>query len=461
MCGVLFFYGLGLGELWGTESLRAVVAAEMLRTGDWIVPCQYGEPLLTKPPGMYLAIVLCSLPFGQVTEWTARLPSALAATATVLLIYWYFGRQLGRTGGLVGAFILPLSWLWLEKSSSADIDMLLVFWTSAAIVFVWRALEKNQQHWWLAALLCVAGGFLTKWTTPAFFYAAVVPLLWWRKQLRLLLSRQHLVALGLAAGIASVWMIVVVVRVGWPTVSAMLEQEALHRLVPTYAGRPYAWSEVLLHPVKVMTYGLPFSVLALATLWPPFYRLWDEAGQRLLQGLHCWTWPSLLIWSLPSEHKARFSFPLLPGLSGLAAMVLLAWLTGLLAWRARWWPKLIVAAMLAAWIMLKVMFVHGWIGNRSYHRPARATGELLAELVPVEQVLYVLGIKDDGVMFYFGRPASRVDNLKQLPPSLEPVYCLATKEALDRSQPGNVVEVVQTVSDAQGHCMFLLRVIAP
>src|SRR5262249_7473269 len=156
------------------------VAAEMLRTGDWIVPRQYGEPLLTKPPGMYLAILLCSLPFGHVTEWTARLPSALAATATVLLIYWYFGRHLGRTGGLVGAVVLPLSWLWLEKSSSADIDMLQVFWTSAAIVFAWRALEKNQQHWWLAALLCVAGGFLTKWTTPAFFYAAVVPLLWWR-----------------------------------------------------------------------------------------------------------------------------------------------------------------------------------------------------------------------------------------------------------------------------------------
>src|SRR5204863_7468328 len=136
------------------------------------------------------------------------------------------------------------------------------------------------------------------------------------------------------------------------------------------------------------------------------FRLWDESGQRLLQGLHCWAWPNLLLWSLPTEHKARFSFPLLPGLSGLAAMLLLAWLTGRLAWRARWWPNLFVAVTLATWIVLKVTFVHGWIGNRSYHRPARATGELLAQLVPVDRVLYVLGIKDDGVMFYYGRPAA-------------------------------------------------------
>src|SRR5262245_17709726 len=82
-CGLLFFVGLSVGELWRTESLRAIVAQEMLHSGDWIVPRLYGEPLFTKPPGMYLAIVLCSLPFGHVTEWTARLPSALAATFTV------------------------------------------------------------------------------------------------------------------------------------------------------------------------------------------------------------------------------------------------------------------------------------------------------------------------------------------------------------------------------------------
>src|SRR2546426_1061599 len=91
-CGFLFFYGLSAGELYRTESLRAIIAAEFLRSGNWVVPTLYGEPLFTKPPGMYAMIALVSWPFGSVTEWSARLPSALAATITVFLFYGYGAR---------------------------------------------------------------------------------------------------------------------------------------------------------------------------------------------------------------------------------------------------------------------------------------------------------------------------------------------------------------------------------
>ena len=72
----------------------------MLQTGNWVVPTLYGEPLFTKPPGMYAAIALCSWPFGEVSEWTARLPSASAASITVLLMYWFFARQLAVRGAV-------------------------------------------------------------------------------------------------------------------------------------------------------------------------------------------------------------------------------------------------------------------------------------------------------------------------------------------------------------------------
>src|SRR5687767_8880704 len=62
LSGFLFFYGIGASELYRTECLRALVAAEMLRSGNWIVPTLYEQPLLTKPPGMYAAIALASSP---------------------------------------------------------------------------------------------------------------------------------------------------------------------------------------------------------------------------------------------------------------------------------------------------------------------------------------------------------------------------------------------------------------
>src|SRR5438067_11881293 len=116
-CGFTFFYGLTAGELYRTESLRAIIAQEFLNTGNWVVPVLYGDPLLTKPPGMYAAIALISWPVGGVTEWTARLPSALAAMVVVLAFYGAFRRQLGRRAGLVAAFVTPLALMWLDKAT--------------------------------------------------------------------------------------------------------------------------------------------------------------------------------------------------------------------------------------------------------------------------------------------------------------------------------------------------------
>lgn len=344
LSGFLFFYGIAGSELYRTECLRAIVAAEMLRSGNWIVPTLYGEPLLTKPPGMYVAIALASWPVGGVTEWTARLPSALAATMSLFLFYWHFGRVLGRPAGLVAAICLPLSVMWLDKASAAEIDMLQVFWVTAALIFCLRALETHNipvtpspdhpvtlspRHpvtpslfWWLAALLCVAGGVLTKWTAPVFFYGTVIPLLWWRGQLRLLWCRQHLLGVALAGSICSVWAGLVVMQVGWDTLYETVGREALVRLSPGHYPKPYSWAETLTHPLRFLVAALPIALFALPACRPRFAQGLDDRERLLFQAMHCWIWPSLLFWSIVPDHALRNSMPLYPGIAGLAALVI-------------------------------------------------------------------------------------------------------------------------------------------
>ena len=94
---------------------------------------------------MYAAIAAFSAPFGEVSEWTARLPSALGATAIVFLMYWYVSRHVGRLGGLVVAAVTPCGCLWLDKGSSSEIDMLQVAWTAAALLFFFRAVEESER----------------------------------------------------------------------------------------------------------------------------------------------------------------------------------------------------------------------------------------------------------------------------------------------------------------------------
>ncbi|MBP3958286.1 glycosyltransferase family 39 protein [Gemmata sp. G18] len=495
-CAFLFLYGAAAGPVYRTESLRAIIGRSCLE-GHWLYPVLYGEPFLTKPPGHYVAIGLCSLPFGEVTAAAARLPSVLAATLAVVLMHGMFRRVLGERAALLVAVLLPCSVLWLDKVPSAEIDMTLVGWVTAVIVLFHRALEsRERESLWLivAALLCVAGGTLTKWTAPAFFYLTVVPLLAWRRQLALLFGWRHLLAVGVACAACALWAGAVVREVGWDALADTIRKEAAYRFAPK-ASKGYPWTDVATYPLAVFAAHLPVSAFALLTFRRSFWAQWDERGKLLLQLLHCWTWPNLLFWTLVPNHNVRYALPMSAGLMGLGVMGLIAWLKrpsrlevkgeerqpnpltpfpkkeggteptmvlspsplgggvgeGLqpLAGRVR-----LIVAFLLCWLVAKVVFVEVVIPQRTAGRNAEATGAALREHVPVGEPLFVLKLKDEGVMFYYARPASRLTDVRALPPGAFAV--LIRQEWEDRAAFGHL-ELVSCMNDQQGDPIYLVR----
>jgi 4-amino-4-deoxy-L-arabinose transferase-like glycosyltransferase len=281
-CAFLFLYGIDAGPLYRTESLRAIIGRECLH-GNWLYPILYGEPFLTKPPGHYAAIGLCSLPFGEVSAASARLPSVFAATLAVVLMHGMFCRVLGERAALLIALLLPCSVLWLDKVPSAEIDMTLVGWVTAAIVLVFFSLTaRGPQSLGLLvlSLLCVAAGTLTKWTAPAFFYLTLVPLLAWRRQLSLLLGWRHLLAVSIAILVCAVWAFAVMQEVGWNALTETLRKEVAYRFAPK-ASKGYPWGDVALYPLAVFAAHLPVSAFALVT-FPSTPALLDVAESALL-----------------------------------------------------------------------------------------------------------------------------------------------------------------------------------
>lgn len=468
LCGVLFFHGLNACELYQTESLRAILAAEFLRGGNWIVPTLYGEPLLTKPPGMYAAIALTSWPFGQVSAATARLPSALAATVTVVLFYAVFARRLGRRAGLVAAALLPASVLWLQRAPSAEIDMVQLAWVAAALLCFVRTLEiaeasgcrafRREWGWWQLALLCVAGGLLTKWTAPAFFYLTVVPLLWWRGRLHLLLRPAHWLSLLVAALPCMVWAAAVAAMSGWDPFLNAVRGEALPRLSPAHHSRPYPWHELATFPAGFLAANLPWSAAVLWTITPNFARLWDERGRRMLQLFHCWTWPNLFFWSLVPGHHLRHALPLQPGLAGLAALVWIAWLDGRLRWPLpALRPTHVILALVALWLAIKIVFVATIVPARDRVRAPSLKGQQIAELVPPERTLYLFHLKDEGILFYYGRPARRLPTPAFFPVPEQPFYCLLTESEFQQWTQRRPAEILLRLSDEQRHPIVLVK----
>jgi 4-amino-4-deoxy-L-arabinose transferase-like glycosyltransferase len=338
----------------------------------------------------------------------------------------------------------------------------------------------------------MAGGFLTKWTAPEFFYGTALPLLWWRGKLRWLRSWQHLVSLAVAITVCVAWIAAAVWLEGWNVWWATVEREAFSRLVPSYDPKPYPWLETLFHPLKLLAATLPWSVFALFTLRASFFKLWDERGQRLLQALHCWAWPHVLFWSLPTEHTPRHSFPLFPAIAGLAALVWLAWFEGKLdpwqiarsCWQAscqwgrrragldrrdagptglglgnsrvaavRW-----LAGCLVLWLVAKVVFVEAVMPGRNANRQPRAKAALIASLVPLDRILYLFRLKDEGIMFYYGRIVRRLHAPEQLPTN-ETAYCILTRREYENWQGERSAELIQRLSDEQGDPLVLVRVL--
>jgi 4-amino-4-deoxy-L-arabinose transferase-like glycosyltransferase len=450
-CSVLFFYGLAAGPLYRTESLRAIIGAECLR-GHWLYPVLSGEPFLTKPPGHYAAIGLCSLPFGQVTDWSARLPSALAATAAVFLVYGMFRRAMGERSAFLAALLLPTSVLWLDKAPSAEIDMTLVGWVTAALVLLHRSLQahgKLSLGFVTAALLCVAAGTLTKWTAPAFFYLTAVPLLAWRKQLHLLLGWRHLLAVGIAGAVVAGWALAVANQVGWDTLADTIRGEVVYRFNPPAKAKGYPWGGVVTYPLLVLAAHLPLSLFALRTLRPSFYRQLDDRGKLLVQLLHCWTWPNLLFWALVPNHNVRYALPLSPGLMGLGVMGLLDTL------RCASRLNRIVIGFVVMWLVVKVVFVEVVVPRRTAGRDAEATAAQLRELVPPGEPLYLFKLKDEGVLFYYGRPARKLHDPHELP---RPAYAALISQEWDARAAIGDVELVRWMYDQQGDPLVLVRV---
>ena len=145
LAAVLFFPALGARAVWNPDEARyAEVAREMRVTGEWFLPHLNGEVYAQKPPLLFWSMNLASLATGGLDEWAARLPSALAALAAVLLTYRIGRRFFGRRAGLLSALALATSVKILWQGRFGQIDMLLTALVAAAVWFWVRAYTEER-----------------------------------------------------------------------------------------------------------------------------------------------------------------------------------------------------------------------------------------------------------------------------------------------------------------------------
>jgi len=160
-CGFLFFFGLAYFGLIGADEPRyAQVAREMLARHDWITPTLGGTPWLEKPPLYYWQAMLAYGIFG-VSDWAARLPSAVDATLMVVATYLFLKRF--RPGVQLDGALMTASAagvIGLARAASTDMPLTAMF---TIAMLAWYAWYESKSHRYLGLFYCfLAFGMLAK-----------------------------------------------------------------------------------------------------------------------------------------------------------------------------------------------------------------------------------------------------------------------------------------------------------
>jgi 4-amino-4-deoxy-L-arabinose transferase-like glycosyltransferase len=319
LCLFLFFFKLGSRALWDhDEGMHAVMARNMVETGDWVTPTFNGEAFFDKPV-LFNWLGAISFEMLGFTELAARLPAAILGLACVLLTYLLGRRMFGSTVAFLGGLVLATSGLFLVLSRAVQYDMVLTFFTTLSLFFFYSGVadEKNRRRYFLLFYVAAAFAVLAKGPLGLVLPALVIgPYLLLTKRLRLL--REIRIGWGV--------LIVLVIAAPWYILMSMRNGDYLsHFFLGQNLG--YFTSAESRHPEPFYFYllvlpGLLFpwtSLLPLAIYRP----LWDAESRSRdpIRFLLLWVIVPFLFFSVAVSKLETYLLPLFPALALLIALV--------------------------------------------------------------------------------------------------------------------------------------------
>lgn len=319
---LLYLPWLGHTDLVHEETRRAVIARTMMESGDYLVPRLAERIYTAKPPVFNWMIAAASAPGGEVTEFSARLPSVVSLGLIALFMVLTVGRRLGTGARWLLGLSLLLAGELMHKAVLAEIDVAFTLLVTASL-WGWFELDERGHRGlalWLAPALLVAAAFLTK-REPAllFYYLALGGYLLSQRRLVELFRPAHLVSAAAMLGLVGAWIGLLAWRTGAEALLADVHDEVLTR------GLSSSWSDYAVHiasyPLEVVGAALPFSLLLLPLAWSRVRTAVRARHGRMFVFAVIALLINLPVYWLRADASVRYFLPMFPTLLLLAAMV--------------------------------------------------------------------------------------------------------------------------------------------
>ncbi|MEX2596658.1 MAG: glycosyltransferase family 39 protein [Salibacteraceae bacterium] len=179
-------------RLWD-EGWFVVHAIEMMKEGSWFVSYFDGQPSITssKPP-LQTWLQIASLKMFGISELAVRLPSAIASSLSVLMLFFFTGRKLGQPMAWLTSMILltSIGFIGFHTSRGAEADALLTLTLVAQAIFFFQFVQTREWRWLFLAMTSIGVAFWVK-SVAAFLFLpgfAVYSLLFSRDTILIMLK---------------------------------------------------------------------------------------------------------------------------------------------------------------------------------------------------------------------------------------------------------------------------------
>lgn len=325
--------GLGLRDPWPADEPRfALVARQMVESGQWLFPMRGDELYPDKPP-LFMWIQATFLALTGQLRVAFLLPSLLAGLGTLWLL-----RDLGRRlwspqAGAYAAWALLFALQFTYQAKRAQIDPTLTFFTTLSAYGLLRHLLRGPDwRMWMLGWLAAGLGVITK-GVGVVALLILLPAAWaqWRgwpglTRMRTGEAKFWLGPLALLLPLAA-WLVPMLLMVrgsGDPSLQAYADNILLRQTAERYANpwhhtQPFWYfGEVMLSQWLPTILAVPWAVIA----WRDALRARDARVLLPLGGVAL----VLLFFSLSAGKREVYILPALP----LLCLALGPWLASIL-----------------------------------------------------------------------------------------------------------------------------------